>query len=1735
MKQKPLIKRIHTQTWISLLTLLIVLPVVIFRLLHPSTPSAAWFDETWKYREKITIDHTKVSGSANLTNYPMLLSITDTNLSAKALSTGNDILFTDINGKKLDHEIELYTSGTGVLIAWIRIPTLSYQNDTVLYMYYGNPSASSQENKQGVWAANFQGVWHMSEASGSRIDSSPNANNLTDVNTVTSASTKIGTEAVFTKANSEQLTRTDATQKNLGLAGSFTMSFWAKVANVGLENGILSKVNSTGYPRIEMKYGWDAVNSRASWLTKWKDASANTTTDSYSGTGQTNGTWYMVSIIYDQANNQITYCQNGTCDSPVSHTITLTQNDGTFRIGYAENDLDYYGGSLDEFWVQDNVQTTDWIKTRYNNQNSPSTFAAVGTQEQSLGPIAYWKFDEGVDNTCSGGTNDVCDSSGNTSFDGANTNAVWKTEEMCFSGKCLNFNGSSAYTTSGTGSSLSPTTITTSMWIKPLALPTSGNVIGLIDKRDDTGATAGWVLELYNNSGTQTITAGVVNSLGSINYTLPLNQWTHLTWTHTGTTDTVYINGNSVGTASSATITDYNVGLRIGARQDGKYFNGFIDEVKIYNYVRTQTQINSDYVRYTGTKGAGISIGAPSNKYLSDGLVGYWKLNENTGTSTTDYSGNGLTGTYTNTPGWATGKFGAGSTFSNSTNYISIGDQSSLELTTFTISGWFYRTGTCGTFEYCSIVSKGKDNTIGYNVAFVNNGGYKARLTLNDTQRIEGTTSISTNTWYFVTASIDGITARIYVNGVLENEVAQTQVPIYSTEVFKIGNSNFNNDLPGEGTIDDVRVYNRVLSPGEVRQLYNWAPGPIGYWPLDEGAGTTAFNRGSVANNGSLINSPSWSVGMYGSAITTSTANGVRVTDPADGSLDFSATDSFTYSAWVKTSSALSDEIIWKGYAVATTAGYRMRYTSNSFPACDITDATTEILAADNLSIADGKWHFISCVRIGGSGTKSINTYVDGILKKTTTDTSTNTLANAGNLEFNRVAADVPGSVDEVKIYNYARSQSQIIEDMNGGHPIGGSPVGSQIIYWKMDEQNGNTINDSASQTSENGTNSGAAWLTNTSCKVNGCLNFDTTTDNVTAGDLAMIDGLTGFTASMWLNPQTLATNKMIVSKANNITQRVFQIKTDDTTAAKLKVMVSSSASDVSNYCVTANSVLNASTWQYVAVVYNGTQATGNDQRIKVYVNGALASCTVTGTIPTSLVSATTSAFKLGQGDDTTPTALISYIDEFKFYNAPLTIDELLVDYNFGGSFNAAVGQNEAASLTDGAGNPPQIWWKLDENTGTSSVVDSSGNGNTGTMSGFSATDWIPGKVGQALNFDGSNNTITKADNAIFTPSAFTYSLWVKFNSLSTNQTVFEHDHSTGSFRAYNLYYQNSDNTLYFFVYSSACALATNGNLSMTGLITAGTWNYITWTWDGSTVSTYLNGKFNGSKALASLCNGDGSFSLGAGDGGIGNFVNGSIDDFKFYNYARTPAQIAYDYNRGLPVVKWNMDECQGSTVNDASGNGYNGTITIGASGTQTVLGSCTIASSAWGNGSAGKINSSVNFDGTDDYITTANISPLATAALQTISKVSWGGWFYPTTSAASKTLLEKATEFRITTDASSNAVCGIYYSSAFHDASSVTAPLTLSAWNHVMCVYDGTNLNTYVNGVLKNQTSYSTAITAASSILYVAENSSAAQRYSGQIDNVSIYSYALSATQIQQILNNGSVFFGPTSGTPAP
>jgi len=128
---------------------------------------ADWYNANWKYRQKITIS-SDVTDS-DLENFTLLVSLTDNtnDIFSNAQSDGDDMLFTSSDGTtKLNHEIEDFntTSGSEELVVFVNVPSISSSTNTEIYMYYGNSSASSQQNASETFDDNYVSVSHLKEA-----------------------------------------------------------------------------------------------------------------------------------------------------------------------------------------------------------------------------------------------------------------------------------------------------------------------------------------------------------------------------------------------------------------------------------------------------------------------------------------------------------------------------------------------------------------------------------------------------------------------------------------------------------------------------------------------------------------------------------------------------------------------------------------------------------------------------------------------------------------------------------------------------------------------------------------------------------------------------------------------------------------------------------------------------------------------------------------------------------------------------------------------------------------------------------------------------------------------------------------------------------------------------------------------------------------------------------------------------------------------------------------------------------------------------------------------------------------------------------------------------------------------------------------------------------------------------------------------------------------------------------
>jgi uncharacterized repeat protein (TIGR02543 family) len=132
-----------------------------------TTEDINWGDMDWPYRKTITINPGEVA--EDQTNFPLLIELTDNDLIGKAQPSGGDFLFTDNSNVKLSHEIELYESVIGHLVAWVNVPFVSSSEFTNIRMYYGNPVAPNQEDPTATWDTSYKLVLHLSETHECRL------------------------------------------------------------------------------------------------------------------------------------------------------------------------------------------------------------------------------------------------------------------------------------------------------------------------------------------------------------------------------------------------------------------------------------------------------------------------------------------------------------------------------------------------------------------------------------------------------------------------------------------------------------------------------------------------------------------------------------------------------------------------------------------------------------------------------------------------------------------------------------------------------------------------------------------------------------------------------------------------------------------------------------------------------------------------------------------------------------------------------------------------------------------------------------------------------------------------------------------------------------------------------------------------------------------------------------------------------------------------------------------------------------------------------------------------------------------------------------------------------------------------------------------------------------------------------------------------------------------------------
>lgn len=426
-------------------------------------------------------------------------------------------------------------------------------------------------------------------------------------------------------------------------------------------------------------------------------------------------------------------------------------------------------------------------------------------------------------------------------------------------GYAIDFDGTDDYVSIADDPVLRPTTaMTVEAWIYPEDI--AGQSVPPVLRKAD--ASSGYTLEINhtNNEISFYVHISGVGFTASPAYSISsLNQWHHVAGTYDGSTISLYINGALIGSTSvSGGITSSLEPLVIGSESffGGRYFDGKIDEVRIWGDARSQAEIQAYMHKEL--------VGNEAD------LVGYYQMSDGSGTTVMDNTGNGNDGTFGSVPVWKTsGALAAKGRvldFSASNDYI-LGNVAMGSTSSITLEGWvsfnslagqqnLFRLHQNANSNIRIVPFKTPGNVLSY---FVYDGS--GTYVVNSSYTISGT-----GIWNHFAFVYDAGRILIYVNGEeVADETGQGSfVTDATTNVLSIA-ADYTGSFPqydSDVKVDEFRIWSDARSEAEIRAnkdraLTGTESDLMAYYrfgQVADAAHTTLFDYSGNGNHGTLTN-----------------------------------------------------------------------------------------------------------------------------------------------------------------------------------------------------------------------------------------------------------------------------------------------------------------------------------------------------------------------------------------------------------------------------------------------------------------------------------------------------------------------------------------------------------------------------------------------------------------------------------------------------------------------------------------------------------------------------------------------------------------------------------------------------------------------------------------------------------------------------------------------------------------
>lgn len=1419
--------------------------------------------------------------------------------------------------------------------------------------------------------------------------------------------------------------------------------------------------------------------------------------------------------------------------------------------------------------------------------NSLVTYT-VSSEERVEVPLLYFKLNEGSGRTL--GSSNLSGPQGylgpsNSGLAESEYHPYFYDETKCIQGTCLYFDGFNDFveirTEPGVGNfdtRFYQKDISYSLWVKPFSTP-NPNRRYLISMNTLAGSFMNAVYLDQNNRIVKfSSNASSTYSMASTS-TIPYYKWSHIsvTYDYETFTNRIYINGVLDRTAASAGDIGINVaeiGLGTSFEENipslNNFYRGLMDEVKFYDQEISSEQVQKDfnYGKFFLTKTQDFV--ARSN------LMAYYPFDEADRGTAFDYSDIEAINFYSNTTlNNAPGLFNNAYSPPSNNAFFSLPNTSWTNLiSTAAYSMWVY-TGTHSSDAILLIKNSGVEGG-GFNLKYIkSNSKFQGEIC--------GTTLTSTSTspaqmWNYVLLQSNSRQANLYVNSKLEatgNCINNYTGKISNTNpIFVGGDGNSNETILG--MIDEFKIMENFFIPSQIEIHYNYFPeysaygqGPEAFYKLDEADGATAADDSvNISTNLQINNSAnynSWTEGIIGGSYDFSTQS-AGVTNFMTGAtanplIEFNDS-SYTFSAWIQFSAphfgnaGSSNNLVfqygqniggtstdWVVLDANTFNNTNLLFRPSSWGLTDISESagisfSSSYINTTNAS-SQSKWYHLTLQR-SAYPTMFINGDIVSFQDSTGEGTSEKGLVLGNDFNNKALSLQLFAKLDEVKLYGYARNRDQIIRDMRNAStspafnsnafsqiptnlrsPIARATYGTlpvPIVYLDFDDPY--QYSDLVYYTYF-GTSAGSINFQKSNRTFDGYIN--------NAGNFSTISELTfsSFTDFNFQN-KDFAMSIFFKSPSNNENTTIAFSSTNfvlEKLNNKLNLVST-------NYNLTSTNNLTTNAWNHIYL-----QRNKETKVLEMYLNGIFQGSKFASSSTIDLQNLT---FK--------PTNTSIYLDEIKIFQN--VIDQNLIKNLQKGGYALNLGSNyynpetslgtkdlkfSFCVLGDSYNcSPPEAFLKFDEQSNYRAVYqDYVDGGSIVAFVGGARESRVPGYSGMGIS-GSTNPAFTLNKSYLNQTGVASANFWFKIDPAEfTNNPVYFSEAS-------NLIRYDRGSDLLLVVRPGV----SQDNIWFESSLEDAKWRNLHYNINNGVMDFYLDGVYvrSSSRTLDATSE---SFSL----------ANSTIDEIKFYEYERTPNQIAFEYSNNKPFVHLKFDECSGNKLfnsnldlydplkylvsgsigrTDTGGHHVTGFNLTNPSGL-LITGNCqTSGNTSWYLGRSGKNNSSLFFD-TSIYATGNDFHM---NQLNNRGEASISFWMKPTNASHTATIIGPIT----TSDKGYSVIYvnGIIQfernSTGISSVTLLTSPsLSPNVWSHVAVTSEVSSTNQiikmYINGIqvasdtvsLLNIQQDCSRSSINNPVICSANPAVMGRSYNGYLDEFKIYNFALTPEQVKSDKNNGA------------